>query len=121
MAKRSPRELLGEYAQVLTMYGGPDSPQAQGWKSTCVGEDEVLGFVEIADFLYRELCGIQREPEPTGDEMIDYTNMVHHYGSPNHPRVRAFVAQREEDTVFMRRIDVLNRVFVPRPRVAHGT
>lgn len=99
----------------------PDSDQAHAYKKGMQGYDEALQFAETADFLYRELYGRQRDPELTGDDVIDYANFLHAYDDPDHPRVKAFVRSHENDDRFLKRVSVLSNVFGRPLRIAKDT
>ncbi len=50
--------------------------------------------------------------------IIQYTNLLHKYGNPDAPAVRDFVQANQADQVFVRRVDVLNKVFKGEPNVS---
>lgn len=42
---------------------------------------------------------------------IQYTNLLHQYRNPEAAEVKAFVAQHSDDNTFVKRAEVLNRMF----------
>lgn len=52
-------------------------------------------------------------PVPPGEQplIIQYTNLLHQYRSPEAAEVKAFLQQHHTDTVFLKRAEVLNKVF----------
>jgi hypothetical protein len=51
-------------------------------------------------------------PSQVGEPLvIQYTNLLHEYQDPAAPAVVAFVQAHQGDEVFLRRVEVLNKVF----------
>jgi hypothetical protein len=43
--------------------------------------------------------------------IIEYTNLLHKYRDPNAPEVQTFLRQHPDDETFLKRAQVLNKVF----------
>jgi hypothetical protein len=81
-------------------------------------EDGLLIRDEI-DFAQKETIVVRRNlqeaiAEASGREplIVTYTNLLHQHGSPDAAEVQAFVAEHRQDTVFLARVDVLNKTFL---------
>src|SRR5437879_2833223 len=53
-------------------------------------------------------CETRLPEEPL---IIQYVNLLHQYPDPQAPEVCGFVNQHQDDSVFIRRVEMLNRVF----------
>jgi hypothetical protein len=53
------------------------------------------------------------QPRPSEQPLIiQYTNLLHQFRGPNAIEVRAFIDQHEDDTIFVRRANIINALFL---------